>query len=447
MFKKLVNNVTNNVKNIKNAANKPENEKTPANAKSNQPAQPDPYELPERPFEIDLEQIWDYEFEELQEFIQEYEKYSTSIENKYNDMIGEFRMTKEKLILLEQERKRLLIENEQYKTQNEQLKGFINQTTLQTQNSSDSPRSKTSSPKTKQTIQKIPSSNNVEQTDDELVTALKSRVLKLVDELTKAEEPICVNVIGLMANFQQSPQSNTDNKEDDSNQVMNTEDYANGGSEGDSEGHGRALDTDNNEAPDSERVPEDNKNSKNMEQALRGALKDSLGQALRRIGGEIRNISDAYVEALGQVKLREKELAASAQNEAKNEEYEQEIEELKGELGELKSELENKSKTLEKAKKAYEELSLTSQEERVHFRENLDLNQKEIQELNAVIDELKEEVQNAERAQEDLELERDELQQQLDELQKQLQENEKAGAAKEVIIILFIHILIPTIEE
>jgi len=433
MFKKLVNNVTNNVKNIKNATNKPENEKTPANAKSNQPAQPDPYELPERPFEIDFEQIWDYEFEELQEFIQEYEKYSTSIRNKYNDVIGEFRMTKEKLILLEQERKRLLIENEQYKTQNEQLKGFINQTTLQTQNSSDSPRSKNSSPKTKQTLQKIPSSNNVEQTDDELVTALKSRVLKLVDELTKAEEPICVNVIGLMANFQQSPQSNTDNKEDDNNQVMNTEDYANGGSEGNSEDHGRALDTDNNEAPDSERVPEDNNNkgSKNMEQALRGALKDSLGQALRRIGGEIRNISDAYVEALGQVKLKEKELAVSAQNEAKNEEYEQEIEELKGELGELKNELENKSKTLEKAKKAYEELSLKSQEERVHFRENLDQNQNEIQELKAVVDELKEEVQNAERAQEDLELERDELQQQLDELQKQLQQNEKAGAAKE----------------
>ncbi len=111
-------------------------------------------------------------------------------------MIGEFRMTKEKLILLEQERKRLLIENEQYKTQNDQLKGFINQQTLNTQNtqnSADSPRSKTSSPKTKQSIQKQTSSVNDDQAiDDELVTALKSRVLKLVEELTKAEEPICV---------------------------------------------------------------------------------------------------------------------------------------------------------------------------------------------------------------------------------------------------------------
>jgi len=433
MFKKLINNAKGNLNNLKLAANKSDSDKTPANSKQNQSVNQDQFqELSERPFEIDFDQLYEYEYEDLQEFVQEYEKYSTSIRNKYNDMIGEFRMTKEKLILLEQERKRLLIENEQYKTQNDQLKSFINQQTLNTQNSTDSPRSKTSSPKTKQSIQRQTSSINEDQpADDEFVTALKSRVLKLVEELTKAEEPICVNVLGLMANFQQSPQSN--NAEDHHQEVLNTEDYANNGSEEGSEGRGRALDTDNNDPLDSERVPEESKEGKrqNMEQALKEALKDSLGQALRRIGGEIRNISDAYVEAIGKVKQREKELAATAQQEAQNEELEQEIEELKAQitqervnLNELRVELDTKSKSLEKAKKAYEELSLSSQEERVHFRENLDQNQKEIQELNTVIEELKEEIQEFERSQEELEHERDEL-------LKQLEDIERVGAVKE----------------
>jgi chromosome segregation ATPase len=435
MFKKLINNAKGNLNNLKIAANKSDSDKTTPNSKQNQPANQDQLqELPDRPFEIDFDQLYEYEYEDLQDFIQQYDQYSTSIRNKYNDTIGEFRMTKEKLILLEQERKRLLIENEQYKTQNDQLKSFINQQTLNTQNtqnSADSPRSKTSSPKTKQSIQKQSSSVNEDQgTDDELVTTLKSRVLKLVEELTKAEEPICVNVIGLMANFQQSPQSNT--AEDHHQQIMNTEDYANNGSE---EGSvGRALDTDNNEPLDSERIPEESKeggNSKNMEQALKEALKDSLGLALRRIGGEIQNISDAYVEAIGKVKQKEKELAEVAQQEAQNEELEQEIEELKAQitqeranLNETKAELDSKSKSLEKAKKAYEEVSLSLQEERVHFRENLDKKQKEIQELNSHIDELKEELQEFEKNQEDLENERDEL-------LRQLEDIERVGAVKE----------------
>jgi len=241
MFKKLINNAKGNLNNLKLAANKSDSDKTPANSKQNQSVNQDQFqELSERVtfFPIFLQRNSiphdsNLFFSLLKSILISSTNTNTRIykslfKNMKNtlllsatnttvppsrslpplifqpDMIGEFRMTKEKLILLEQERKRLLIENEQYKTQNDQLKSFINQQTLNTQNSTDSPRSKTSSPKTKQSIQRQTSSINEDQpADDEFVTALKSRVLKLVEELTKAEEPICV-----MNNFPSQPDQN-----------------------------------------------------------------------------------------------------------------------------------------------------------------------------------------------------------------------------------------------
>lgn len=98
-------------------------------------------------------------------------------------------MAREKLSLFEQERKRLLSENEQYKVHLENLKRVIDEKSTPT-NKPETPTTKSSSPKRLEEFS--PDSIDLDQNEDGIVEKLRIRGEKLIFELQKAEEPLCV---------------------------------------------------------------------------------------------------------------------------------------------------------------------------------------------------------------------------------------------------------------
>lgn len=162
----------------------------------------------------------------------------------------------------------------------------------------------------------------------------------------------------------------------------------------------RALDTENNEALDSERVNVDGTTERESKEAfeahVREAVFSSLGSAFKRISKEVGNIFEGYSEVYGKTKQKEKEMIAKVKNEAankaKNDEYEKELKDVRGKLteaknamNEMKSELENKTKLLEKAKKTSDDTAAGILEERKKYEHVINERQKEIDELQETV--------------------------------------------------------------
>lgn len=194
--------------------------------------------------------------------------------------------------------------------------------------------------------------------------------------------------------------SHFDNKK--IHQTYQTEEGEEKITENQSEGNpgSRALDTENNEGPDSARVnldgATDRESKEGFETHLKEAVASSLGQAFKRISKEVGNIFEGYSEVYGKAKQKERDmimkLKNEANNKAKNEEYEKELKDLRGKLNEarnamdqMKAELDTKTKLFEKAKKTSEDTLTGVIEERQQYEQLLHERQKEVVELQEAI--------------------------------------------------------------
>lgn len=396
---------------------------------SNLPMSPNAVEeIHDKPFEIDLENLSSYDQKELHTFIKKYDQYTHSLRGQFNDVLNECLLAREKMTLLEEERKRLMTENDQYKNQIVAFKKLAEQ-----QNGAGE-----SHGLDKEWMKQFENNSCFEFQN---VDGLKENAEKLIVELKKIREELLsgVKVPEVKKEVEEDRQGQEQQVQDSQEEKAGTTKD----SDSDSQHEAEQNVKENPENPEEEEVKKEVDNQveepqsqsptqtvEKKDEVLVSApvtVDEKISGLLEHVEAELKNVFVEHWKAIEMLLHREKDLNMRLNTEilksGKIEEYEKQIKELKVTAEDAEKLLQDTIVELECKAKEIEEGQVKLVQEKSRHDEELALQKSVAEEIQNALNKIKEEDEVKKNLIEELKKENGELQKQLKEVKERLEES------------------------
>jgi len=393
---------------------------------SNLPMSPNTVEeIHDKPFEIDLENLSGYDQKELHNFIKKYDQYTHSLRGQFNDVLNECLLAREKLTLLEEERKRLMTENDQYKGQIVALKKLAEQQNVIGE----------SHGLDKELMKHFENNSSFEF---QSVDGLKENAEKLVAELKKIREELLsgIKVSEVKKEVEEDRQGQV--QESSEEKAGTTKDS----SDSDSQHEAEPNVQENLENPEEE-VKKEADNEVEVTQSesptqtvekkeeaptpVLPIVDEKISGLLEHVEAELKNVFVEHWKAFEILLHREKDLNMRLNTEilksGKMDEYEKQIKDLKVTAEDAEKLLQDTIVELESKAKDIEEGQVKLAQEKTRHDEELALQKSVAEEIQNALNKLREEDEMKKNLIEELKKENEELQKQLKEVKEKLEES------------------------
>jgi len=315
----------------------------------------------DKPFEIDLDNLSSYDQKELQAFIKKYEQYTHSLRGQFNDLLNECLLAREKLTLLDEERKRLMVENDQYKNQIEVFKKLVDEKALQAGAGPDFDREAIENSGLEFEKKELNISKQLKENAEKLIEELKKIILMSNgEEVKKAPEFVKKE----MEDVDRQGQEESPREEARTTSGSDSECKP----EAEPVNEAEAEQTEQQEEKEEVENPEEMKNNEvpqsHQSESPTGE-EDKMSSVLEKVELELRKVLEEHWNTIDAMLKKEKEMSLRLNMEIlkgrKMEEYEKEIKELKGTAKDAEKllqdtivELQDKVKEVEKNEKIVE---------------------------------------------------------------------------------------------